>query len=61
MVRDHVLPAEDEEDLDIASLAWGVDDRCMDGFDPSDPYKNIDPEVLARIDGELKERGFPGA
>lgn len=61
MVRDNVPPAEELEELDVASLAWGVSDIGMEGFDPADPYKDIDPDVLAAADEELKRRGFPGA
>ena len=61
MVRDHVLAAEELEELDASPFAWGVDDRCMDGFDPANPYKNIDPQVLARANEEARRRGLPGA
>lgn len=61
MVRDNALPVEELEELDTASLAWGVDDRCMDGFDPADPYKDIDPQILAEMNEEARERGLPGA
>lgn len=61
MVRDNVLPIEEREELDVSRLAWGVDDRCMEDFDPSNPYKDIDPDVLAKIEEEAYRRGLPGA
>ncbi len=61
MVRDYILTAEELEELDASPFAWGVDDRCMEDFDPEDPYKGIDPQILSEMNEEARRRGLPGA